>query len=77
MAFDTRNKRASTLGMGLASLVIFPVPGTTENDSYRAQTLALFAGTGFPSFKARLSNEVFQKIFPDMIFPDQVYDFDI
>ena len=77
MAIDTRNKRASTLAMNISALTIFPFPDGSLDPRDRPHSIGLYAGTGFPSYKARLSNTVFERIYPDMIFPDMIYDFDM
>ncbi len=43
MAVDTRDKRASVLGLGLASLVVLPSPGTLDQGD-RQQTACCYRG---------------------------------
>ena len=44
MAVDTRNKRASILGIGLAAALVLPAPDATVAQSDRQQTAFAYAG---------------------------------
>lgn len=41
---NTRNKRASALGVGLAALVVLPVPDGSVDQPDRQQVTAVYAG---------------------------------
>lgn len=47
MAVDTRNKRASALGLGLAPLAVLPAPDSTVGAPDRPQLAYSYAGTDF------------------------------
>ncbi len=44
MAVDTRNKRASILGLALASAIVFPNPDGTIDNPDRQQTAYSYSG---------------------------------
>lgn len=44
MAVDTRNKRASILGIGLAAAIVFPNPDATVAQADRQQCARVYAG---------------------------------
>lgn len=44
MAVDTREKRASVIGLGRAGRVVLPVPDATVGQADRAQTSWCYAG---------------------------------
>jgi hypothetical protein len=44
MAVDTRQKRASAIGLGLAALLILPAPGGTIDQADQQQAASAYAG---------------------------------